>query len=106
MVNNSSDWYLKNVSKDESSYTTLYNYQSGEPVRVPTTYMNTYLSKTTKSIKIVDGVAQEYGKVFNPFVLTKEKCIGSVAFDNTAMVAPSSKVKGKRQKRGKRGKRR
>ena len=105
MVNDSSDWYLKNVSKDESSYTTLYNYQSGDPVRVPTTDINEYLSKTTKSMKIVDGVAQEYGKVFNPFVLTKEKCIGSVASDNTAMVAPSSKVKGKRRKRGKRGKR-
>lgn len=106
MVTNSSEWFLKDVSKDENSYSVIYNYQSGEPIRVPTTDVNTYLSKQTKSVKIIDGVAQEYGEVFYPFVINKEKCIGSVASDNTAMVAPSSKVKGKRRKRGKRGKRR
>lgn len=105
MVTNSSDWFLKDISKGENSHSVIYNYQSGEPIRVPTTDVNTYLSKKTKSIKMVDGVAQEYGEVFNPFVINKEKCIGSVASDNTAMVAPSSKVKGKRRKRGKRGKR-
>lgn len=102
-----SDWYLKTVSRNENSYTTIYEYQSGEPVRVPSTDVSTYLSKTTKSMKIVDGLAQEYGEVFNPFVLTKEKCLaGTVVSSDASMVAPSGKTKGKRQKRGKRGKRR
>ena len=102
-----SDWYLKTVSGDQNSYTTIYEYQSGDPVRVPSTDVSTYLSKTTKSMKMVDGLVQEYGEAFCPFVLTKEKClIGTVVSSNASMVAPSSKTKGTRHKRGKRGKRR
>ena len=100
------DWKLKWQNRGEDLWIYVYDYLTGQPVKVPKANMEYYLSKTTKSIRVVEGSVQEYGEGFHPFVRTKEECIGSVVSSDTATVAPSGKANGKRRKRGKRGKRR
>jgi len=103
MTTGSTDFYIKRVISD-TNYVTLYNYKTGEPVRVPESEVESKLKIIKEQIQVSGDKAIPSEK-YKLYVRTKDECIDSVVSDVVSEVAPASNIKRNKRKRGRRGKR-